>query len=93
MSVPVAAVNLDDRVPLRQHDIGRARELRNVLAKPKTKAVKGTTNADFRPGILAANARHHPRTGRLVDDVDDDFSPGYGRRTWYCQIRGRSSAG
>jgi hypothetical protein len=48
-----------------------------VLAKSKAEAMKGATHTGFGLGILAANGRHHSRTGRLVDDVDDDFSPGY----------------
>lgn len=42
----------------------------------KSPAMQGTSNYQFRPGILASDARHHPGPGGLIDNVHHEISAG-----------------
>lgn len=68
MAVPEAAVDEDHGPVLRQADVRLARK---VAVQPVAEAprVKSLADHQFRPGVLAADAGHHPAAGGGVDDV------------------------
>jgi len=69
MSVPEAAVYLDDRSIPRQLDIGPAWQHGIVQGKPKASPVQKRSQAQFGFCVLAAYAGHHPASGCLVYNI------------------------
>ena len=67
--MPEASVHLYHRSVFRKHNVRAAWQIRTMQAESKASAVKESTNSDFRPRVLAANAGHHPTPRQLVDDV------------------------
>lgn len=91
VTMPEAAVDFDRGIPPWKDNVRGAGQVPSMLSEPKADAVQRTSKPLFETGILAADSGHHFRTGRLVDNVDHDFSPGYARGTWYWSQGGETS--
>lgn len=72
--MPEATMNEDNGSVFGQDKIGSAGEFPVMQSIPKSAFVERVSQEQFRPGILASNAGHHPRTGLLVDDVGHVWS-------------------
>jgi len=60
MLVPKAAVNEDDRVMLRQHDVGLPRERPGVQPESQAKGVKAFSHPHFGARMAASDPAHVP---------------------------------
>lgn len=67
--MPEAAMNVNGGSILRENNVRAARQLTCVKAVAKSKTVKVAADGQFGHGVLAANARHHSASGRLVNYV------------------------
>jgi hypothetical protein len=83
VAVPKAALDQNHRVPLRQYDIRGAGQAPVVQAESEAARVEGAPKFNLRSGMLTPDARHHPRTGRRINNVDQCISPGAALQTWY----------
>ena len=72
MTVPVAAVDEDDRLALREDDIRTTGELlvsRSVNGETEAPPMEHRAKQEFRLGVLARDAGHHPASFLFVKDV------------------------
>lgn len=64
------------RMVARQHDVGLARQIADMKAKPETVTVQQAANQDFRFCISPTYAGHHPATYRAVYYVNHQENKG-----------------
>lgn len=82
MSMPEAAMDEDDRIVLRQHDVRLAGYALDVQPVSEAQRMQGSPKSQFRLRALPANARHHAGSGLTVDNICH-LRPGLGLWTWY----------
>jgi hypothetical protein len=63
-------MNKNDSMPSGKHDIGLAREVAAIDAKPEPSAVKQTTDQFFGLCVAAPDAGHHAASGGAVYNID-----------------------
>lgn len=83
MAVPKTALNQDGGAPLRKHDVRRAGQSPIVQAEAEATGMECAPKGNLRAGMLTPDARHHPRAGRGINDIDHRISPGTALQTWY----------
>ena len=72
VTVPVAAVDKDDRVMFRQHDVRATREFfvqRTIHGETKSVAVQERPEQAFGLGVLPRDSGHDPTALLFVEDV------------------------
>src|SRR5580692_4815589 len=69
MAMPEAAVHENYRAPASQDDIGLARQAGGMEAVAKATPVQSVPDGDYRAGVGATNARHHPAPDGGFDNV------------------------
>jgi hypothetical protein len=67
--MPKAAVDQDNSFPFRKDEIGSSGQISTVEAKAKAKCVCEPPYYKLWFGILAPDARHHPASSFLINDV------------------------
>ena len=69
MMVPKAAVDKNDRLQLRKHDVGATRKSVNMQSEPKSVAMQKRTHHPLGARVLATDSAHHPTALFAVKDV------------------------
>lgn len=72
--MPEAPVDEDDRVPLRQDQVGAPWQVLRVKPVAEALAVKRLPEDEFGLGVSAANSRHHVRPDMWRNDIQMLFS-------------------
>lgn len=69
VTVPEATVDKDHRIPSRQHDIRRSREISTVESEAEACLMQPRPHHPLRFGIASLDPRHHPAAGGAIHDV------------------------
>jgi len=72
--MPETSMNEDDSLPLGEHDIRSARQIRYVQPEPIAHSVQQRAYEQFRFCVRATNATHVPTAALFCESVDHGLS-------------------
>lgn len=85
MSMPEAAVDLDNGPPSGEHDIRSSRQLGIVQSETESSGVKRAPHEHLGLRVLPLDAGHHPGSGSGIDNICHlVLFAGYRLPTWYA---------
>ncbi|MBB4155618.1 hypothetical protein GGQ80_003543 [Sphingomonas jinjuensis] len=74
MTVPEAAVHLNNNAMFGKHEIGAPWEVASMQPKAISELMSQLANGQLRGGMLAPHTRHHPASGLSIDNIHNWLS-------------------